>query len=58
MQRKHIFLIVVIVLFALVWSRLRFVVFIPLSPLAAIVIFAVLAVVIFLAVDHYLNRTR
>ena len=58
MQRKHIFLIVVIVLFALIWQKLRVVILIPLSPWQAILLFAVLSVVIFLVVDHYLNRSR
>ncbi len=56
--RKYIFLVVVIVLFALVWSKLRIVLFIPLSFGAAVLIFTVIAVLLFLLIDHWINRSR
>jgi hypothetical protein len=55
--RKYIGLLAVIILFALIWSRLRIMVVIPLSLGQAVLLFAVLAFVIFLAIDHLLNRS-
>ncbi|MCA9968266.1 MAG: hypothetical protein KC423_28670 [Anaerolineales bacterium] len=55
--RKYIGLLAVIILFALIWSRLRIAIVIPLSLGQAILLFAVLAFVIFLAIDHLINRS-
>lgn len=56
--RKYIFLAAVIVLFAFIWSKLRIVVFVGLSLWQAIVIFSIVAIVLFLVIDHLINRTR
>ena len=55
--RKYILLIVVIVLFGLVWSKLRIVLFIPLSLGQAIFWFSLFALLIFLLIDHWINRS-
>jgi uncharacterized protein (DUF983 family) len=56
--RRYIFLAIVIVLFALVWSKLRVVLFINLSLWQAVLIFGGTAVVLFLVIDQLINRTR
>ena len=56
--RKFIALIVLIILFALIWPKVRFIFFIPMTLTQAVLGFAVVALVLFLAVDHWLNRTR
>lgn len=58
LSRKFIFLTVIIILFALVWSKLRIVVFVGLSLWQAVLIFGVTAVVLFLIIDHLINRSR
>ncbi|MCA9999368.1 MAG: hypothetical protein KDE56_26580 [Anaerolineales bacterium] len=55
--RKYIGLLAVIILFALVWSRLHIAIVIPLSLGQAILLFTILAFVIFLAIDHLINRS-
>lgn len=55
--RKYIGLLAIILLFALIWSRLRIMVVIPLSLGQAVLLFAVMAFVIFLAIDHLINRS-
>ena len=57
-SRKFILLTVIIILFALVWSKLRIVVFVGLSLFQAVLIFGVTAVVVFLIIDHLINRSR
>lgn len=56
--RSVIALVVLGVLVALVWSRLRIVLFIPITPLQAFFFFTITAVVLFLLIDHWLNRTK
>ncbi len=56
--RKYISLIVVIILFALIWSKLRIVVFVGLSLWQAILIFGVAAIMLFLIIDHLINKER
>ena len=55
--RKYLLLIVIIILFALIWSKLRIVVFVGLSLWQAILLFSVAALVIFLVVDHLINKS-
>ncbi len=55
--RKYIFLLVVIVLFALIWSKLRIVVFVGLSLWQAILLFGGTAVILFLIIDHLINKS-
>jgi hypothetical protein len=57
-SRKYLFLAVVIILFALIWSKLRIVVFVGLSLGQAVLIFGVTAVVLFFIIDHLINRSR
>ncbi|MCA9921962.1 MAG: hypothetical protein KC419_04820 [Anaerolineales bacterium] len=56
--RSLIFLGVVIILFLLVWQKLRIVLFVPLSLGQALFLFAGGALVLFLVVDHFINRTK
>lgn len=56
--RKYLLLTAVILLFALIWSRLRIVIFVPLSLGQAILLFAILAIGLFLLIDHLFNRSR
>lgn len=55
--RKYIFLLIVIILFALIWSKLRIVVFVGLSLWQAILLFGGTAVILFLIIDHLINRS-
>jgi hypothetical protein len=48
----------VLIAFWLIWSRLRIVVFVQANFWQIILLFLVLAVVLFLGIDHLLNRTR
>ena len=57
-SRKYLFLAGVIILFALIWSKLRIVVFVGLSLGQAVLIFGVTAVVLFFIIDHLINRSR
>lgn len=56
--RSLIFLGVVIVLFLLVWQKLRIVIFVPLTLWQALLLFGGGALVLFLLVDHLINRKR
>lgn len=58
MSRSLIFALVVFFLLWMVWSRLRFVVFIPMSPWQALLFFAIAAVVLYLVIEHFINRER
>ncbi len=42
----------------LLWSRLRIVVFVPMSPLMLLGVLVGLTLIIFLALDHLINRSR
>lgn len=48
----------VLIAFWLIWSRLRIVVWVQANFWQILLLFAVLAVVIYLAIDHLLNRSR
>jgi hypothetical protein len=48
----------VVIAFWLIWSRLRIVVWVQASFWQILILFAVLAVALFLGIDHLLNRTR
>jgi hypothetical protein len=50
--------IAVLVAFWLIWSRLHIVVWVQATFWQILLLFAVLAVVIFLGIDHLFNRTR
>lgn len=53
--RGLIAVVVLGVLLALVWSRLRIVVFIPITAWQAFIFFVIVAGGLFLAIDHWLN---
>jgi hypothetical protein len=50
--------IAVLVAFWLIWSRLHIVVWVQATFWQILLLFAVLAVAIFLGIDHLFNRTR
>lgn len=50
--------IAIVIAFWLIWSRLRIHLFVRLSGLQLLALLAVLAVGIFLVLDHLVNRTR
>jgi len=57
-SRSTIFLAVVVVLFLLVWQKIRIVFFVNLTLWQGLLLFGGGALVIFLVVDHFLNKTR
>lgn len=50
--------VAVLVAFWLIWSKLRIVVFVQASLGQMLLLFGVLAVALFLALDHFFNRSR
>ena len=48
----------VLIAFWLIWSRLRIVVWVQASFWQILLLFAILAIVLFLGIDHLLNRQR
>lgn len=48
----------ILVAFWLIWSRLHFVIFVNASFGQLLLIFGVLALVLFLGLDHLFNRSR
>lgn len=56
--RPLILTIAVLIAFWLIWSKLRIVVFVNASFGQILLLFGVLAVVLFLGLDHLLNRSR
>lgn len=47
-----------LIAFWLIWSRLRIIVFVQASFWQILLLFAILAVALFLGIDHLLNRSR
>lgn len=61
MKRRGISLsltLAVLIAFWLIWSRLRFVVFVQATFWQIALLFLVFAVALYLALDHLLNRSR
>lgn len=50
--------IVCLIAFWLIWSKVRIVIFVPMSPLALLGVMVGLALAIFLVLDHLINRSR
>ncbi len=48
----------ILIAFWLVWSRLRFIVFVQATFWQVLLVMLVIALVLFLLLDHLLNRTR
>ncbi len=48
----------VVIAFWLIWSKLRIIVFVQADFWQILILFAVLAVALFVGIDHLLNRTR
>ncbi len=47
-----------VIAFWLIWSRLRIVLWVQVSAWQLLLLFAVLAVVVYLGLDHLFNRSR
>jgi len=56
--RSLLFTIALVVALYLVWRKVRFVFIIPLTPWQFALLLLVIAVIIFLLLDHLVNRTR
>jgi hypothetical protein len=56
--RSFIFAGIVILLLILVWQKLRIILFVPLSLGQAVLLFGGAALVLFLVVDHFINRSK
>lgn len=56
--RPLILTVAVLVAFWLIWSRLRIVVWVNAEFWQILLLFVVIAVVLFLGLDHLLNRSR
>lgn len=57
-SRSLLFTIALVVALYLVWRKVRFVFIVPLTPWQFGLMLLIIAVVIFLLLDHLLNRTR
>jgi len=56
--RLGLFVLIFVAVLWFVLDRVRIVVWVQTSPLALLAFIAVVAIVLFLALDHLLNRTR
>ena len=56
--RSLIALLVVGFLFSIIWPKIRIHIFIPMSIGQALLIFGVAAIILFVLVDHLINRSR
>lgn len=56
--RSLVALIVIGILFAVIWPKVRIHIFIPMSAGQALITVGVVALVLFLTIDHLVNRTR
>jgi hypothetical protein len=57
-SRTLIVVIAAVLIFALVWPKVRIVFLINLSLWQAMLIFGLAVLVVFLVLDHFLNRSR
>ncbi len=56
--RSVILAAAILIAFWLIWSRLRFIVWVQASFWQLILVMGVIALVLFLGLDHLFNRTR
>lgn len=56
--RSLLFTIALVIALYLVWRKVHFVFIVPLTPWQFALLLLVIAVVIFLLLDHLINRTR
>jgi hypothetical protein len=57
-SRSLLFTIALVIALYLVWRKVRIVFIVPLTPWQLALLLLVIAVVIFLLLDHIFNRTR
>jgi hypothetical protein len=58
LSRSLIALAVIIGLFALIWPKIHIGILIHMTFMQALIAFGVTALILFLLVDHWVNRTR
>ena len=56
--RSLLFTIALVIALYLVWRKVRFVFIVPLTPWQFALLLLVIAVIIFLLLDHLINRIR
>lgn len=56
--RPFVLAIAVLIAFWLIWSRLQFVVWVHANFWQILILFGVIALALFLAIDHLLNRSK
>jgi len=57
-SRSLLFTIALVIALYLVWRKVRIVFIVPLTPWQLALLLLVIAVIIFLLLDHLFNRTR
>jgi hypothetical protein len=57
-SRSLLFTIALVIALYLVWRKVRFIFIVPLTPWQFALLLLVIAVIIFLLLDHLINRTR
>ena len=57
-SRSLLFTIALVIALYMVWRKVRFIFIVPLTPWQLALLLLVIAVIIFLLLDHLLNRTR
>jgi hypothetical protein len=57
-SKSLLFTIALVVALYLVWRKVRFVFIVPLTPWQFLLLLVIIAVIIFLLLDHLINRTR
>ena len=57
-SRRLLFVIALVIALYMVWTKVRFVFLVALTPLQFALLLLVIAVVIFLLLDHLFNRSR
>lgn len=56
--RSALALVVIVLLFVLIWPKIHIVLWVQMSFWQALLVFGGAALVLFLLVDHLINRTR
>jgi hypothetical protein len=57
-SKSFLFTVALVIALYLVWRKVRIVFFVPLTPWQFALLLLIIAVIIFLLLDHLLNRSR
>ncbi len=57
-SRGLLFAVALVVAFLIIWQKVRIVFFVPLSPAGFAGMILIIALIIFLLLDHLLNRSQ